>query len=479
MNERMRVQPNREAMPECSRALYPALASWRTQKAALPYASQGGYHVWQTRQVTGPSPGQRPPGHNLGRISVSQPRVEMTVRQPGDPAEQQAEHMASQAMRIAALMPSITTVTWARQDGLQRKCAACEESGQPCPACQEEGQNEHEPLARNEPGDTGTMSARSPHPEDLLEPSSGQPLDAETRAFMEPRFGHDFSQVRVHTDARASESAEAVNALAYTVGPHVVFRSGQYTPGTSAGQRLLAHELTHVVQQGAGPLPTSIHALTVQRMEQGPEEEHRARIGLSAEEPGAEERAVTVEDAEEPSVEPVPTVRGEGEPEEVVAYGNTSLRLRGRTHAAYRYSFRTTDEVTEAGTGCRGCRGPNCVHVTGTLITDYAVNTRVTLPRVSQFRRLTPCQRERVQDAIDTVLAPHEQKHVDAFNTYNGTTEQPFDLTVCRAALPAAIRAMVSAEQRPRRAAAQSASDNLDPYYFDVDLDCDEPRPNS
>ena len=66
---------------------------------------------------------------------------------------------------------------------------------------------------------------------------------------MEPRFGHDFSGVRVHTDARAAESAWSVNALAYTVGRDVVFGTGQYAPGTSGGRRLLAHELTHVVQQ--------------------------------------------------------------------------------------------------------------------------------------------------------------------------------------------------------------------------------------
>ncbi len=80
--------------------------------------------------------------------------------------------------------------------------------------------------------------------------SPGQPLNADARAFMEPRFGHDFSGVRVHTDARAAESARAVNALAYTVGRDVVFGTGQYVPETMAGKRLLAHELTHVVQQG-------------------------------------------------------------------------------------------------------------------------------------------------------------------------------------------------------------------------------------
>jgi hypothetical protein len=79
--------------------------------------------------------------------------------------------------------------------------------------------------------------------------SPGQPLDSSTRAFMEPRFGHDFSQVRVHTDIQAAESTREVHALAYTVGRNIVFGLGQYVPATHAGKRLLAHELTHSVQQ--------------------------------------------------------------------------------------------------------------------------------------------------------------------------------------------------------------------------------------
>jgi hypothetical protein len=82
--------------------------------------------------------------------------------------------------------------------------------------------------------------------------SGGQRLDAATRAFMEPRFGHDFSQVRVHTDERAVEAAESVSALAYTIGSEIVFAAGHYSPATAEGQRLIAHELTHVVQQDAG-----------------------------------------------------------------------------------------------------------------------------------------------------------------------------------------------------------------------------------
>ena len=79
--------------------------------------------------------------------------------------------------------------------------------------------------------------------------SPGRPLDPATRDFMEPRFGHDFSQVRVHTDAKAAQSARAVDALAYTVGRNVVFGVGRYAPEADEGRKLLAHELAHVAQQ--------------------------------------------------------------------------------------------------------------------------------------------------------------------------------------------------------------------------------------
>jgi hypothetical protein len=83
--------------------------------------------------------------------------------------------------------------------------------------------------------------------------SPGKPLDSASRSLLEPRFGHDFSQVRVHSDAQAAESAETVGAFAYTVGRDVVFGAGQYAPTSPAGQRLLAHELAHVVQQASAP----------------------------------------------------------------------------------------------------------------------------------------------------------------------------------------------------------------------------------
>jgi Domain of unknown function (DUF4157) len=82
----------------------------------------------------------------------------------------------------------------------------------------------------------------------------GSPLDSSTRSLMEQRLGHDFTDVRIHTGEKADESARSINARAYTVGTDVVFGSGHYAPDSATGQRVLAHELTHVVQQKAGPV---------------------------------------------------------------------------------------------------------------------------------------------------------------------------------------------------------------------------------
>jgi Domain of unknown function (DUF4157) len=89
---------------------------------------------------------------------------------------------------------------------------------------------------------------------DVVGSGGGQPLDRDTRTEMETNLGHDFSDVKVHTGGKASESAKSVQAQAYTVGNDIVFGGDNYSPGTSAGKRMLAHELTHVVQQRSGPV---------------------------------------------------------------------------------------------------------------------------------------------------------------------------------------------------------------------------------
>jgi len=152
--------------------------------------------------------------------------------------------VAAAPVQVAKAPPTLTVV---RGGLLQRACACGNHagSGGECAECRRKREGTLQRAAVH-PGPAPAVPAIV---QDVLR-GPGQPLDGATRAFMEPRFGHDFSGVRVHTDGRASQSAAAVNALAYTVGQQVVFGSGQYAPTTMAGRRLLAHELTHTVQQG-------------------------------------------------------------------------------------------------------------------------------------------------------------------------------------------------------------------------------------
>lgn len=135
---------------------------------------------------------------------------------------------------------------------LQRKCACGGTPGptRECEECRKKRLSLQRKARNSEPGTRNDSAVPSIVHEVLRSP--GQPLDHATRAFMEPRLGHDFSEVRVHTDARAADSSRAVEAHAYTVGRDMVFGAGQYSPRTREGRRLLAHELTHVVQQRGG-----------------------------------------------------------------------------------------------------------------------------------------------------------------------------------------------------------------------------------
>ncbi len=128
---------------------------------------------------------------------------------------------------------------------LQRKCACGGSAGLQgeCDECKKKKQVSPQRRAAG-----AGPSIAPPIVQDVLR-SPGKPLDSGTRTLLEPHFGHSFASVRVHTDTQSAESARAVNATAYTVGEDVVFDSGQYAPQTARGQQLLAHELTHVVQQ--------------------------------------------------------------------------------------------------------------------------------------------------------------------------------------------------------------------------------------
>jgi Domain of unknown function (DUF4157) len=131
---------------------------------------------------------------------------------------------------------------------LQRKCATCASGSGKCKECEEEGSIQREAAA--EQTEHGLSPATSVVRDGLQ--SQAQSLDPSTRRSMESYFGEDFGHVRLHTNAVAAHSAKQVDALAYTVGRDIVFGSDQYKPQTKVGRRLLAHELTHTIQQGHG-----------------------------------------------------------------------------------------------------------------------------------------------------------------------------------------------------------------------------------
>ena len=157
-----------------------------------------------------------------------------------DPFESEANSIAEQVITVSKRVDPIRETG---QAGIRRKCA-CEGSDVECAECRKE----REKIIQRKAADTTTSIEAPPIVHQVLS-SPGRPLDPGTRGFFESRFGFDFSQVRVHTGKKAEESAAAVNAVAYTVGPNVVFGTGRYLPSTSEGKRLMAHELTHVVQQ--------------------------------------------------------------------------------------------------------------------------------------------------------------------------------------------------------------------------------------
>jgi hypothetical protein len=158
-----------------------------------------------------------------------------SITKPGDEYEREADHVSDQVMRTP-------------EPELQRVCAC----GRGCPKCQaEQTGQERERLQTKRDGSGGerqTTVASIVH--EVLR-SPGRPMDPGSRAFMETRFSQDFSRVSVHTGELAAASADQIRARAYTLGHHIVFGAGQYAPNTLPGLKLIAHELTHVLQQGA------------------------------------------------------------------------------------------------------------------------------------------------------------------------------------------------------------------------------------
>lgn len=155
-----------------------------------------------------------------------------TVSSPGDRFEQEADDVAEKVMRMTG--PARAALPHA---AIQCKCAECED--------------DEKKLIQPKPGPSAHTGGRLDVVGAVVRMASrgGTPLSGDTRSHFEPRFGCDFSRVRVHTDGEAADAERVVRARAYTIGQHVVFGNGEYAPATVEGRRLLAHELVHVVQQ--------------------------------------------------------------------------------------------------------------------------------------------------------------------------------------------------------------------------------------
>ena len=169
-------------------------------------------------------------------------QAKLTISQPNDEYEQEADRVAATVMR----MENVARQSIGQADeppAIQRMCAECEEETEEPPMVQRMCNECEDEVQRKESGAEVLSNNFS------YLPGTGQVLPDSDRDFFESRFGRDFSSVRIHTDSQAAGAAQSLNAVAFTHRSNIAFAPGQYAPHTSSGRSLLAHELTHVVQQ--------------------------------------------------------------------------------------------------------------------------------------------------------------------------------------------------------------------------------------
>lgn len=201
------------------------------------------------RQKSGatPEPGLHP-GLQMQQLAGNQAMQELfrggliqgklSISQPGDAEEQEADATATRILRSHAGADAAASTSCSCGDDEEEMCDECRQKSQ---------------IARK------ASDAGRPRPSQAalghIARSAGHPLDAVSRSFFEPRFGRDFSRVRVHTDSHAEQSASALRAHAYVLGSDIYFGAGKYAPGSDSGRRLLAHEIAHTVQQEQNGAP--------------------------------------------------------------------------------------------------------------------------------------------------------------------------------------------------------------------------------
>lgn len=243
----------------------------------------------------------------------------MPISQPGDAYEREADDVAERVMRMAE-PPGIASAPSA----IQRKCAECEDEEQTAI------QTKRGPLRNAE-------AVLDPGAAEPAAERGGAPLPIEVRSYFEPRFRHDFSQVRVHTDALAAESAQSLKARAYTIGSDISFGSGEFAPATHRGRRLLAHELTHTIQQRSST--NASNGLSIARQPVDKPAEETAKKEPEKKEPEKKE-------AEKKEPEKVKPETKFGSPKVVwQIFDDLVLKLPQRWQAAYKVGKQSGDDI--------------------------------------------------------------------------------------------------------------------------------------
>jgi len=391
-------------------------------------------------------------------------QAKLKINQPGDIYEQEADRVAEQVMR----MPEPVSFENSPPT-LQRKCAACASGHGLCPNCaEEENLVQRKPLASKITPVVQRQITEAPESIPGISPSvenhinnlsdGGQPLPKSVRAFFEPRFGYDFSQVRVHIDTQAAKSARAVNALAYTIGRNVVFGVGQYAPNALAGRELLAHELTHVIQQAG-----STFALQRQENYAGlvceplpPEEEGQ----LICEEPGGEELICYA-----PETEPAPEVCVPlEEAEEITAIPSTGGQAS--TTCALT-TFRASNFVGDTVTADVGFVDSL------TKINEHAVANNVEVYVTDSFRKAG----EKVTGAIvkPAKMSNHLVGHAIDMNVkYGENKKQLCNSTCLKGRLPKGVSGFIKAIRDDPALRWGGDFGEIDPVHIDDGLNTDK-----
>lgn len=354
------------------------------------------------------------------------------------------------------------------EGGIQRKCADCEKEEmqpqqnqnpkdkkvqQPAEKKEEEkimkktDEKEKDKIQKKE--STATIASTTSKSANYISSidAKGQAMSATAQSFFGSRMGYDFSDVKVHTGKEASDSAKELNAKAYTVGNHIVFGEGQYNQESTEGKKLMAHELTHVLQQNS---------------------ENQLRRKSLSEEPEKEKSGI-------------PTFSERGVVEQNTRHfaNCNGVSVEGHADANYGNSYTSPGTSTPAS-DCTDCSAEDCVVNTGTVVSVFTANPQITLPSVPSG--LNECEQNAVQQFINTTLRAHELQHVAAFNTYRGTVRTPYTYRGCASGLDAYTQQIHDNIESARKSASDARSSALDANganIFNVTCNCPDPEPEN